>query len=325
MSFTVLVPQQVDEAGILEMHAAGLTVIEAPDTDPGTLEQLIRGCQGVLVRTVRLDAELLGAAPDLRVVSRHGAGVDNVDLAYCRSHGVQVTYAPLANGIAVAEHAIGLLLAVTKNIPRCDDAVRRGDFAARNRDYGVELAGKTLGVIGLGRTGLGVATRAAAGLGMEVIGTDPHVDAGSVPPEVSVVPLERLLASADAVSIHVPLVPATRGLIGAAELSRMKARYLVNCSRGGVVDELALVEALSTGSLRAAGVDVFEQEPLPAGHPLTQLDNVVLTPHMAAHTTESLARMAVHAAQGIISVARGEDPEWPVAYPAAHPTKKGRP
>jgi D-3-phosphoglycerate dehydrogenase len=316
MSFRVLVPQPIAEEGLAVLRGSGLEVVQPPDTALATLQEHIADCQGVLVRTVQLTAELLGCAPSLRVVARHGAGYDNIDLDYCRSRGISATYAPHANTVAVAEHALGLLLAIAKNLRRCDIAIRRGSFDVRNTDYGIELDGKVLGVIGLGRIGQLVARRAAAGFGMRVIGFDPYVDPAALPDDVRALPFDELLATADALSVHVPLNDATRDLVGPEQFAAIKpGSYLVNCARGGVVNEQALLAALRSGKLRAAALDVFDDEPLPVTSPLVELDNVLLTPHMAAHTTESLARMAVHAAEGIVAVARGEQPRWPVPTP----------
>lgn len=313
MTFRVLVPQKIADEGLAELRAAGLEIVEPPDTTMAAMKESIRGCAAVLTRTLPLPAELLREAPELRVISRHGVGVDHIDLDYCRERGIVVTNAPEANTVAVAEHAVMLLLAVTKNVLSCDAAVRRGDFEARNSEFGIELAGRTLGVVGLGRIGRLVASRAAAGFGMEVLGFDPYASAATLDGAVTPVSLEALLARADAVSVHVPLTPATRGLFDARLFSLMKPQsYFINCSRGEVVQQQALEQALVSGRLRAAGLDVFEQEPLPAGSVLAGLPNVVLTPHMAAHTSESMIRMAVHAARGIIAVANHQEPQWPV-------------
>ena len=313
MTFRVLIPQRVAPEGITALRAAGLEAVEAPSTDSETLRELIQGCDAVLTRTTPLTAELLSAAPRLKVIARHGVGVDHIDLDYCRNNDIQVTFSPEANVIPVAEHTLMLILAITKNVLVTDTEIRKGNFSSRNSEYGIELAGKTLGVVGLGRIGRLVADGARAGLGMKILGFDPYADQGTLGQDIQLASLQTLLAESDVISVHVPLTPETRGLFSAERFSQMKqGTYLVNCSRGGVVDEDALELALLSGRVRAAGLDVFAEEPLPEGHPLTELPNVVLTPHMAAHTEASMIRMAVHAAEGIISVARGEEPRWPV-------------
>ncbi|GAB3267008.1 hydroxyacid dehydrogenase [Arthrobacter pigmenti] len=316
MTFRVLVPEQISAAGVQVLHAAGMEIVTPPAIGLETMKDAIQDCHALLVRTMQVPSGLLEAAPMLKVVSRHGAGLDNVDLDYCAARGIAVTYAPESNTVAVAEHALMLLLALARNVVTADGEVRRGNFAFRNSHAGIELTGKTLGIIGLGRIGQLVGARAAAGLGMRALGSDPFVDAATVDPIINVVPLQSLLEEANVVSVHVPLSEVTRNLLSVRELARMKqGSLLINCSRGGVVDEAALEDSLKSGHLGGAGLDVFEHEPLPADHPLTNLPNVILTPHTAAHTTESIERMAVHAAQGIVDVAHGKEPQWPVPLP----------
>jgi D-3-phosphoglycerate dehydrogenase len=303
------------------LEAAGHVIVQPSGTDIPTLRKYISTCQAVLTRTLPLPRAVLEAAPDLKVISRHGVGVDHIDLDYCREQNIIVTNAPEANVVAVAEHALMLLLALAKNLIACDNELRRGNFEARNSLYGIEVANKTLGVVGLGKIGQAVAARAAIGLGMNVVGFDPYVDATNLDPAIRVVSLEDLLTTADVVTVHVPLTPATRGLFDTQRFDLMKpGSYFINCSRGEVVYEKALENALLSGKLRGAGLDVFEEEPLPVGHRLTRLTNVLLTPHMAAHNNESMIRMAVHAAQGIIAVAEDREPQWPVmlSYDQSH-------
>lgn len=320
MSFRVLVPQDIAPEGIALLEAAGHVVVRPQGRDVPALQESIRTCDAVLTRTLPLPREVLQAAPHLKVISRHGVGVDHIDLEYCREQDIIVTNAPEANIVAVAEHSLMLLLALTKNLLTCDAGIRRGDFDVRNSEYGIELANRTLGVVGLGRIGQAVAARAGYGLGMNVLGFDPYADAATLDSCIEPVSLEVLLATADVVSVHVPLTPATRSLFDAEKFASMKqGTYFLNCSRGEVVVEGALEDALLSGKLRGAGLDVFEEEPLPAGHPLTRLPNVVLTPHMAAHNDQSMIRMAVHAAEGIIAVAENRAPQWPVRFSTVEP------
>ncbi|WP_461188640.1 hydroxyacid dehydrogenase [Arthrobacter sp. Z4-13] len=324
MTLRVLVPQRIAPEGLALLEAAGHVVVEPSGTDIPTLRKYISTCQAVLTRTLPLPRAVLEAAPDLKVISRHGVGVDHIDLDYCREQNITVTNAPEANIVAVAEHALMLLLALTKNLMACDTELRRGNFEARNSLYGIEVANKTLGVVGLGKIGQAVAVRAAIGLGMNIVGFDPYVDTTNLDPAIRPVSLEVLLATADVVTVHVPLTTATRRLFDATRFDSMKqGSYFINCSRGEVVDEKALENALLSGRVRGAGLDVFEEEPLPVGHPLTRLTNVLLTPHMAAHNNESMIRMAVHAAQGIIAVAEDREPQWPVRLPNHQSIVKG--
>jgi D-3-phosphoglycerate dehydrogenase len=194
-----------------------------------------------------------------------------------------------------------------------DEEIRKGHFDARDRLYGMELEGKTLGVVGLGRIGRLVARKAASGLDMKLVGHDPYLQKRDLPEYMRGMELDDLLATSDVVTLHLPLTAETRNLLGEDRIFRMKdGAYLVNCARGGIVDERALEEALRLGKLSGAALDVFADEPTGQDHPLWDFKNVVVTPHMAAFTEESIVRMAVHAAEGVISVARGEPPRWQV-------------
>lgn len=310
----MLVPQAVSARGLRTLHSAGIETVELETTDPSTLREAIVGCSGVLVRTAPMSPEVLSAGLDVRVVSRHGAGVDNVDLGFCRANGIRVTYAPEANTTSVAEHTVGLIVAAAKNMRSCDGSARRGQFAVRNTDFGIELEGKTLGVVGLGRIGRLVAQTMTRAFDMRVLGYDPYLASAEQDLEgIALTSLDELLDGADVVSVHVPLTPETRYLIGPEQFKRVRAgAYLVNCARGGVVDEQALVASLRAGHLAGAALDVFETEPLFAEHPLTAMENVLLTPHMAAHTQDSLDRMASDAAEGIVAVLQGREPRWSI-------------
>jgi D-3-phosphoglycerate dehydrogenase len=249
----------------------------------------------------------------LKVVSKYGVGLDNIDLQHCLERGIQVTNLPESNTVSVAEHTIGMILSITKNFTLCDRETRRGNFDARHQHQGIELEGKTLGVVGVGSIGRLVAQKAAQGFGMRVVAFDPYLSGGSLPGFVEPVEFETLLTLSDIVTLHVPLVEGTANLIRSEQISKMKdGAYLVNCARGGIVDETALEEALRSGKLAAAALDVFKEEPTLGDHPLWMLDNILVTPHMAGLTREAFRRMAVDAAQEIISVARGEEPRWSI-------------
>lgn len=313
MSFKVLMPQPIAGEGLELLLGSGLEVVEPPAWDVETLGEYIGDCRGVLLRNALMTRELLERAPGLEVISRHGVGLDNIDLEYCAERGIVVTYTPEANATAVAEHTLGMIVAITRNLLLGDEEIRNGNFDARDRLYGMELEGKTLGVVGLGRIGRLVARKAAGGLDMEIMGHDPYLPERDFPDCVREMQLDNLLATSDVVTLHLPLTAETRNLLGKERISAMKdGAYLVNCARGGIVDERALEEALSVGKLSGAALDVFADEPTGHDHPLWDFKNVVVTPHMAAFTEESIVRMAVHAAEGVISVARGEPPRWRV-------------
>jgi D-3-phosphoglycerate dehydrogenase len=283
-------------------------------TEAVQMEAALPDVQAVLLRTASLDAEAIGRAQSLQVIARHGVGVDNVAVVEAARRGIPVLITPQANLRSVAEHVFALALAVSRNLIRADRTVRDGRFASRDRLLGRELFGTTLGVIGLGRIGGEVARIAAQGFGMRVLGYDPWLPPDRIR-ERDAEPAETLpdlLRACDLVTVHVPLSRESRGLLGHRELASMRpGSILIQTSRGGVVDEDALVDALRSGHLAGAGIDVYETEPPPQDHPLFSMDQVVLTPHTAALTEQAMRRMAVDAAQGILDVLGGADPYDP--------------
>ena len=315
----MLVADHLDEQGVERLRReAGVEVEVRPNLDRAVLVARVGEFDALVVRSAtRVDRELLEAGRHLKVVGRAGVGVDNIDVEEATRRGVVVVNTPEANTLAVAEHTLALMLALARHIPRAHHhlAVERG--WNRQRFMGVQLSGKTLGLVGLGRIGSEVARRARA-FGMTVLAYDPYVG-----PEraaalgVQVVPLAELLASSDFVSIHCPLTPRTRHLLGEAELARMKpGSYLINCARGGIVDEAALAAALRSGRLAGAALDVFEQEP-PRESPLWEVaDRLVVTPHLGASTHEAQTDAAVQVAEDVLRVLRGEFPRHAVNLPA---------
>jgi D-3-phosphoglycerate dehydrogenase / 2-oxoglutarate reductase len=277
------------------LRAAGLPVRFAEadrPLDEEELVELVRGCWGLIVGVDPVTAAVLDAGP-LRVVVRFGSGTDNIDLAAAWSRGVKVSSTPGANARSVAELTIGLLLALARHLVLHDREVRSGSWS---RHTGIELAGRRLGVVGYGAVGRQVAGIAGA-LGMEVVATDPAVREADVP----LVELETLLASSDAVTLHLPLADETRGMIGAAQLGRMRPQaLLINTSRGGLVDERALAQALAAGRLGGAAFDTFEREP-PEVSPLLTLDNFIASPHAGAATVEATRRTGVAAVRELLA------------------------
>jgi D-3-phosphoglycerate dehydrogenase / 2-oxoglutarate reductase len=257
---------------------------------------------------LRYDGALMDMAPELRVIARHGIGYDNVDVAAATARGIAVCNTPDAPSIPTAEHTVALLLAAARRVTHSERLLR----AAAKRDYfadhdALELAGRTLAVLGLGRIGGRVATVAKA-LGMRVVGFDPPMPPARFA-ELGVeraASLEDALAQADAVTLHLPLTPETRHLFDAALIAKIKpGAILVNCARGGLVDEGALLEALERGHLRAAALDVFEREPPPPNHPLLGRDDVVATPHVAGASDLSKERLVRGAIEQALCVLRG--------------------
>jgi D-3-phosphoglycerate dehydrogenase / 2-oxoglutarate reductase len=275
-------------------------------TDRLALFAALAGAEALLVRSAtRVDAEALGHAPRLKVVARAGVGLDNVDVPAATERGVMVVNAPTSNIVSAAEHAVGLLLAVARRIPAADASLRSGQWK-RSSFGGVELSGKTVGVVGLGKIGQLVAQRLAA-FGTELIAYDPYVSpARAAQLGIELVDLDELLSRADAISIHLPKTPETLRLIGADQLAKTKPGVLiVNAARGGLVDEPALADAVRRGQVGGAGIDVFATEPCTAS-PLFELPQVVVTPHLGASTTEAQDRAGTDVARSVLRALRGE-------------------
>jgi D-3-phosphoglycerate dehydrogenase len=306
MSWRVLIPDGLAPPG-LEILLRETEVIDGAGLEAvGDVDALI-----VRGRT-RVTRDLLGRAPRLRVVGRAGVGLDNVDLEAARARGVVVVYAPLAATVAVAEHTLGLMLALARRIPEADAGLRRGEWNKAEL-AGVELHGKTLGLIGLGRIGAAVAERATA-MGMRVLAYDPGLNADEARQRHGeACELDVLLASSDFLSLHLPLNDETRGLLDAAALAQLKpGARLVCAARGGLIDEAALLRALDEGRLAGAALDVFQDEP-PGLTPLIRHPRLISTPHIGAQTAEAQARAAIDIAGEVLAALRGEALRWRAA------------
>ncbi|HET7678231.1 MAG TPA: phosphoglycerate dehydrogenase [Candidatus Limnocylindrales bacterium] len=314
----ILVAEPLAEEGVAAL-AERHTVDVRPDLDRAAFLAALPEYDALVVRSqVQVDAEAIAAGNRLVVVGRAGVGVDNVDLEAATRAGITVVNAPTGNTIAAAEHTLALLYGVARRIAAADASVRRGEWR-RSTFTGIELRGKTLGIIGLGKIGMAIADRARA-MEMTVLGHDPYVTAEAAGHHGgALVELSELLARADVVSVHVPLSRATRNLIGAPELARMRpGSILLNVARGGVVDEAALADALRSGHLGGAGVDVFTAEP-PRESPLLDAPHTILTPHLGASTAEAQVRVAVEAAQQVLDVLEGRPARYAVNAPLMTP------
>jgi D-3-phosphoglycerate dehydrogenase len=314
----ILVADPLAEDGLARLRREGEVTV-ATKLGEAELVQRIPDFDALVVRSeTRVTAPVLEAGRRLKVVGRAGVGVDNIDVAAATRHGILVVNAPRGNIVAAAEHTIALLLALARAVPQADASVHRGEWT-RSKFLGVEIRGKTLGVIGLGNVGSEVAKR-AHGLEMEVVAYDPVVSVERAELfNVALVALDDLLARSDFVTIHVPLAEATRGLIGSRELALMKpTARLVNTARGGVVDEAALYQALKSSRPAAAASDVFEQEP-PGENPLFTLPNFIATPHIAASTFEAQASVALDVAEEVAVVLAGGLPRYAVNAPSLPP------
>ncbi len=286
----------------------------APAWDEDSLAACLSDADGLIMRGLgQVTRRVIAAAPRLRVIARHGAGIDNIDLAAARERGIVVTNTPDATTASVAEHTLALILAVARRVAVGDRGLRAGDWGVREHCWGLDLGGRTLGVVGYGRIGRRVAAICHHGLGMEVIYHDVVPAPAGVDLAARCLALEDLLAEVDVLTLHVPLLPETRHLIGRRELALTKpGAILVNASRGPVLDEAALEEALRAGRLAGAGLDVFEEEPIRGIHPLAAFDNVVLTPHIASSTPGTMRRIAIDAVGEVLAVLAGREPRYRV-------------
>lgn len=274
--------------------------------------------EGILIRTGKVTAKQIVSAPRLKIIARHGVGVDSVDVDAATAAGVVVTNTPNSNLVSVAEHTIALLLALRRKLIASDRANQRGLGAeSRPELVGRELQGSTLGLIGFGRIATALARIAIDGFGMKVSAYDPILSDEEIRQKgATPVSLQELLATSDAISLHVPLLPQTRHLIGANEFATMKqGAVIINTARGGIIDEEALLRSLNDSHLGGAALDVTEIEPLPAGHPFYGRTNVIITPHIGGQTEESLLRVALDAAECICQALRGETPATAVNAP----------
>lgn len=318
MSYKVVIPQDITDAGKNFLIERGYElVIGNGSTEPDYLKELVADADAILARTCTYPGEVLAAAKNLKVIGRHGVGYDNVDVAYCGEHNIPITITPEATSNAVAERTLGFILSISNQIPYMNEQIRKGNWNVRNTRKGSEIYGKTLGLIGLGRIGSLVARKAFYGLGMSVLIYDEYLTANEIPAFVKRVhSAEEVFRNADYVSLHVPSTPETRGMVNSHNLSLMKPNAaVINCSRGDIVVEEDLVDALSNGTIKAAALDVYAEEPPRSNHPFFGLENIILTPHNSTLTDETMDLMGLHAAQGIDDVLSGRPPKWPVKYP----------
>jgi D-3-phosphoglycerate dehydrogenase len=310
---THVFPDLAPERAVLEPH--GIGVIDGTTLAPEARLAAAATCDALLVQDTPIDATFIGRLSRCRVLGLYGAGVDNADVGAARRRGLVVVHVPDYGTEEVADHALCLLLACARGLAPLGAALRAGawDYGAAARPLH-RLRGRTLGVVGLGRIGCRLAAKARA-LELRVLGTDPAVG----PTEAAAAgidwrPFTELLAESDFVSLHAPLVPATEGMMGRAELARFKpGAYLINVARGGLVDESALVEALEGRRLAGAGIDVLAIEPAPPDHPLIRHPRVVMTPHSAWYSEEAMRDLQRLLAEDVLRALQGEPPRCPVA------------
>ncbi|MGH7610285.1 MAG: phosphoglycerate dehydrogenase [Candidatus Dormibacteria bacterium] len=315
----ILVADPIAEDGIRRLQKAGEVEVALKLTELELIGR-VAPFQALVVRSeTRVTAPVIAAATNLRVIGRAGVGVDNIDVAAATARGVLVVNAPTGNTVAAAEHTLALLLALCRNVAKGDRSLRAGRWE-RSLLVGSELRGKTLGVIGLGKIGSEVA-RMAEGLQMRVVAHDPLVSTERAEQlGVRLVSLDELLAQSDVLTVHTPLSDATRGMVGVKELARLpRGARVLNVGRGGIVDETALAEAVASGHLAGAAVDVFTKEPPGADHPLLAQPNVLVTPHLGASTVEAQLSVATDVAEQIAEILAGLPARWAVNAPPVAP------
>ena len=307
MASTVFVTApRLAPAGMKLLEQAGCRVLLLDEARGATVQDIMGGepVDAVISRTVTLSGDAIRACHTLKVISKHGVGVSNIDVASATARGIPVYVTPGANAQSVAELALGLMLSVARCIPSLDHDTRAGRWP--RRQDGVQLAGRRLGLVGFGQVGQRLA-RAALAIGMQVQAFDPALRGASPVNGVQLCAnLDELLSQSDVLSLHIPLLPATRGLIGARELALLPdGAILINTARGEVVDEAALVATLESGHLSGAGLDTMAEEPLPAGSALARLPKIVLTPHVGGSTDAALEAMAEGAARNVLDHLHG--------------------
>ncbi len=294
----VFVADEVSDSGLQPLRDSGISVEKRVGVGQDELRQALKDCAGLVVRSeTKVTSDLMDSAPALRVVGRAGVGVDNIDVPAATERGIVVMNAPDGNTITTAEHTIALLIALARRIPQANTSLKSGRWE-RKTFIGVELQGKTLGVVGMGRIGRTVAARARA-FGMKIVAYDPFIAPEQArDAEIELAPLDELFANSDFITVHTPLTPETRGVIGRDAFAKMKKGVrIINCARGGLVDETALYDAIKSGTVAGAALDVFAEEPPPSNHPLLMLDEVIVTPHLGASTTEAQEGVAFTVAE----------------------------
>ena len=280
-------------------------VVQGTSTESDEIIRPAQGCSAILIRSAKITAEIMDAIPTLKVVAKHGMGVDNIAVDHATEKGILVVNAPFSNLNAVAEHIVMLLLALSKRTVQMDQLTRAGQFKERNTYKTIELKGATVGIIGMGKISR-LVVKKLSGFEMNILATDPE-GLG-----ITMATPEELYAKSDFVIVHTSLFPSTFHLVGAEQFKAMKnTAFIINAARGAVIDEAAMIEALKSGEIAGAGLDVFEQEPPADDNPLFSMENVIVSPHNAALSDGALRAMAMDSAQGITEYLAGK----PVTYP----------
>ena len=305
----VIVAEPIDNSGLDTLKEAGHEVELAYDSTETELLDLVKNASGLVVRSgTSVNRTLIEAAPNLIIIGRAGVGIDNIDLDAASDNGVIVVNAPEGNIRAAAEHTVAMTFAIARKIPQAHISLNDGKWEKKNF-IGLELDGKTAGIVGLGRVGQEVAKRFLS-LGMNIVAFDPYISQDRADQlGITLMDLPTCMDHADVLTIHTPLTPETKDLIGKEELTKLKGGYLINCARGGIVNEPALAEAISDGVLAGAAIDVFSEEPVSPDNPLLGLQNVIVTPHLGASTEAAQENVSLDIAKQIIAALDGSPVE----------------
>ncbi|PNV60206.1 phosphoglycerate dehydrogenase [Clostridium sp. chh4-2] len=316
MAYKVLIPQDIAIEGKEFLLKQGYEIKMGTGAAEEDLIRDVEDCDAILLRTAPVTKAVLEAGKKLKIVARHGAGYNNVDLDTANELGIWVTNAPDSTTNSVAEFTLGAILAASKRTFLLNKALKENNFFYKNNHKGVDLIGKTLAVIGFGRIGRAVAKKARLGFEMNIIAYDPYAKQENVPDYVKLVDWETAFKTADFVTLHMPLTKENHGFIGAKEFGMMKpTAYFINCARGEVVNEPELIRAMEEKQIAGVFTDVFNQEPPAMDNPLLSFEDVSVTPHMASNTEECMMLMATQAASQIDLVLSGKEPTWPVNKP----------
>jgi D-3-phosphoglycerate dehydrogenase len=310
----VLIPQAITEVGKLYLLERGYEIKIGTASDEETIIKDVYDCDAILIRNAKITRRIMEAGKKLKVIARHGVGVDAIDLKSATELGIQVTNGPLSNFESVAEHTVAFLLACGHHLIEMDKNVRVGNWESRNEVKLTEVNNKVLGLIGLGKIGLSVAKKAYFGLGMKVIGFSRHAKQEEMPDYVMLVDtIEEIFKNSDFVSLHIPATDETKNSICMKYFKLMKQdAFLINCARGEIINESDLYKALSNNVFKGAALDVLISEPPDKNNPLLKLDNIIFSPHFGAHSNETFDKMGLHAAIGIDEVLSGKEISWHV-------------
>jgi D-3-phosphoglycerate dehydrogenase len=310
----ILLSQKIHEDAIEFLKNKGFNITISPSPDDETVRENAGEADAIIVRTAtKLSRETIFSSPRLKVIARTGGGVDNVDIEAASEKNIPVCNTPEANTDSVAEHALAFMLALSKYLNKMDSEVRSGNFAIRNSYLPVDMAEKTLGLVGFGKIGRKLAKLCYSCFKMNILFFDPYVQEFKEDDFQckKMESMDKLFELSDFISVHIPYTKENHHIIGEKLLGRMKkSAFIINTSRGGIIDEKALAEALNEEKISGAALDVFENEPPENDNPLLMTDNVYLTPHSAALTKESSRRMAMHAAEGVADFLEGKNPKW---------------